>query len=106
MTGPSYLNFGAIGTFIGHEMTHGFDDQGCQFDLNGNLVDWWNKETKERYLHKAECIIGQYGNYTEPTTGLKVCAMINFYIYILSHDIHFYFLVQVKRDKHSRRKYR
>lgn len=67
------MNFGAIGFVIGHEITHGFDDQGRQFDLNGNLVDWWQSQTKEHYLEKAKCIIEQYGNYSEPTTGLKVC---------------------------------
>ena len=59
---------------IGHEITHGFDDQGRQFDEEGNLVDWWHPETNvrsvvilyllSRYLKKAQCIISQYGNYT------------------------------------------
>lgn len=66
------MNFGAIGFVIGHEITHGFDDQGRQFDDQGNLVDWWQTATKEHYLEKAKCIIEQYGNYTEPSTGLKV----------------------------------
>lgn len=66
------MNYGAIGFVIGHEITHGFDDQGRQFDLNGNLVDWWKEDTKTQYLGKAKCIIEQYGNYTEPTTKLKV----------------------------------
>jgi len=61
---PKYMNYGAIGWVIGHEITHGFDDQGRQFDEQGNLVDWWHPETKERYLKKAQCIISQYGNYT------------------------------------------
>ncbi|XP_031639286.1 neprilysin-2-like [Contarinia nasturtii] len=69
---PTYLNYGGIGMIIGHEITHGFDDQGSQFDLNGNLVDWWKPETKVHYLEKAKCIIEQYGNYTEPLTGLKL----------------------------------
>jgi len=63
---PKYMNYGAIGWVIGHEITHGFDDQGRQFDLDGNLVDWWHPETKSRYLKKAKCIIGQYGNYSIP----------------------------------------
>merc|ERR550525_1247151 len=58
------MNYGAIGWVIGHEITHGFDDQGRQFDEEGNLVDWWHPETKMRDLKKAQCIISQYGNYT------------------------------------------
>jgi len=60
------MNYGAIGWVIGHEITHGFDDQGRQFDQDGNLIDWWHPETKTRYLNKAQCIIQQYGNYTIP----------------------------------------
>lgn len=66
------MNYGAIGFVIGHEITHGFDDQGRQFDEKGNLVDWWEPGTKTAYLDKASCIIDQYGNYTEPTTSMKV----------------------------------
>ena len=47
---PKYMNYGAIGWVIGHEITHGFDDQGRQFDADGNLVDWWHPETKSRYI--------------------------------------------------------
>merc|ERR1740129_386284 len=61
---PSYMNYGAIGWVIGHEITHGFDDQGRQFDKDGNLADWWEKDTKDKFLGKANCIIWQYGNYT------------------------------------------
>ncbi|KAJ6635812.1 Neprilysin-2, partial [Pseudolycoriella hygida] len=69
---PRYMNYGAIGFVIGHEITHGFDDQGRQFDLRGNLDDWWQEETKNSYLSRASCIIQQYGNFTEPTTGLNI----------------------------------
>ncbi|XP_055853046.1 neprilysin-2 isoform X2 [Episyrphus balteatus] len=69
---PKYMNYGAIGYVIGHEITHGFDDQGRQFDVNGNLVDWWQENTKEAYLSKARCIIEQYGNYTDKSTGLSL----------------------------------
>ena len=47
-------------------------DQGRQFDLNGNLVDWWQEETKTAFLAKAKCIIEQYGNYTETNVDLKL----------------------------------
>lgn len=69
---PNYMNYGAIGQVIGHEITHGFDDQGRQFDLNGNLVDWWGKSTAESYLSKAKCIIDQYSNFTDPQTELNL----------------------------------
>lgn len=69
---PRYMNYGAIGFVIGHEITHGFDDQGRQFNKEGNLVDWWESETKKRYLKRAECIIHQYGNYTVKDVGLNV----------------------------------
>ncbi|XP_017759283.1 PREDICTED: membrane metallo-endopeptidase-like 1 isoform X2 [Eufriesea mexicana] len=69
---PRYMNYGAIGFVIGHEITHGFDDQGRQFDKNGNLVDWWAPQTKEKYLERAECIIHQYGNYTVEEVGLNL----------------------------------
>lgn len=69
---PRFMNFAAIGSIIGHEITHGFDDQGRQFNENGNLVDWWNEETSNAYVEKAKCIIEQYGNFTEPLTELNL----------------------------------
>merc|ERR1719183_789099 len=61
---PKYMNYGAIGWVIGHEITHGFDDQGRTFDSTGNLANWWERSTEDNYLDKAQCIIWQYGNYT------------------------------------------
>jgi putative endopeptidase len=58
------VNYGAIGSVIGHEMTHGFDDQGRQFDANGNLTDWWTKKDGENFDKRAEVIIKQFDNYT------------------------------------------
>ena len=75
------MNYGALGYAIGHEITHGFDDQGCQFDKNGNMIDWWQADTKKKFLSKAQCIIHQYGNYTVQENGLKVCG--NFAMEIL-----------------------
>ncbi|KAI8129853.1 hypothetical protein FF38_13123 [Lucilia cuprina] len=69
---PKYMNYGAIGYVIGHEITHGFDDQGRQFDVDGNLIDWWQPDTQKAYLEKAKCIIEQYGNYTDKQTGLNL----------------------------------
>ncbi|HEX2584436.1 MAG TPA: M13 family metallopeptidase [Steroidobacteraceae bacterium] len=54
------LNYGAIGSVIGHEISHGFDDQGSQFDGNGNLRDWWTKEDHEKFKAKTSALIKQY----------------------------------------------
>ncbi|XP_073976789.1 M13 family metallopeptidase neprilysin 2 isoform X3 [Rhodnius prolixus] len=69
---PSYMNYGGIGFVIGHEITHGFDDQGRQFDKDGNLKEWWAAETKAKYLQKAQCIIYQYGNYTDKQVDMNL----------------------------------
>ena len=66
---PAYLNYGAIGSIIGHELTHGFDDKGSQRDGKGNLADWWEEETKDMYLERVQCIIDQYSNYTVEVNG-------------------------------------
>ncbi len=58
------VNYGAIGAVIGHEMTHGFDDQGRQFDPKGNLRDWWAAEDAERYKDRANKVAEQFSSYT------------------------------------------
>lgn len=70
------MNYGAIGFIIGHEITHGFDDQGRQYDTDGNLVDWWEPETKKKFLVKTNCIIEQYGNYTAEEVGVNVSGTL------------------------------
>ncbi|CAL4073689.1 unnamed protein product [Meganyctiphanes norvegica] len=60
---PKSLNYGGIGVVIGHEMTHGFDDKGRQFDKDGNLKQWWNNRTIRAFRERAGCIIDQYSNY-------------------------------------------
>ncbi len=54
------LNYGAIGVVIGHEMTHGFDDSGRQFDKNGNLAEWWTPEDAERFKALADKLVSQF----------------------------------------------
>jgi putative endopeptidase len=57
------VNYGAIGAVIGHELTHGFDDQGRQFDAKGNLQDWWTEDDAKEFKQRAQCLVDQYGGY-------------------------------------------
>ncbi len=65
------VNFGAIGVVIGHEMTHGFDDEGSRYDAQGNVRDWWTKEDKTKFDAKTDCEVKEYGNF-EPIPGAKL----------------------------------
>lgn len=57
------VNYGAMGGVIGHEISHGFDDQGRKFDAQGNLKDWWTKEDGERFKERAQKIIDQFNSF-------------------------------------------
>ncbi|HEY1216083.1 MAG TPA: M13 family metallopeptidase [Bryobacteraceae bacterium] len=65
------VNFGAIGVVIGHELTHGFDDQGRQYDGDGNLRDWWTAKDGEEFQKRAQCLVNQYSNFS-PVEGVKL----------------------------------
>ncbi|ULU07223.1 hypothetical protein L3Y34_018763 [Caenorhabditis briggsae] len=69
---PSFSNYGAIGMGIGHEITHGYDDLGAQYDDKGNLRGWWHTETMTTFQKKKQCFVAQYGSKIEPQTGRKV----------------------------------
>jgi endothelin-converting enzyme/putative endopeptidase len=56
-------NYGNTGATIGHELTHGFDDEGRQFDAAGNLKDWWTKEDAAKFVERAQCVVDQYAKY-------------------------------------------
>ena len=58
------VNYGAAGGVIGHELTHGFDDEGRQFDAQGNLKDWWTPEDAKAFEERAACIVDEYSNFT------------------------------------------
>ena len=64
-------NYGAVGTVIGHEMSHGFDDQGCQFDKDGNLVNWWAPEDKAKYDERTK-VLADWFSKQEALPGLFV----------------------------------
>ena len=58
------VNFGGSGAVIGHELTHGFDDQGRQFDARGNLKDWWTTADGKAFEDRAQCFVDEYGSFT------------------------------------------
>jgi putative endopeptidase len=65
------VNYGAIGAVIGHEMTHGFDDQGRQFDKDGNLTDWWTKEDADKFNKSTRILVEEYNEF-EPLPDLHI----------------------------------
>lgn len=60
---PNYMNYGGIGYVIGHEITHGFDDQGRMYDKRGNMRNWWRRETSEKFTERALCMVRQYNGF-------------------------------------------
>jgi putative endopeptidase len=71
MNADDAINYGAIGLVIGHEMTHGFDDQGRQYDAEGNLKDWWTATDGNKFKAKASGVVKQYNDFT-PLDNLHV----------------------------------
>jgi putative endopeptidase len=65
------VNLGGIGVVVGHELSHGFDDQGRKYDGNGNLRDWWTAEDTTNFEARAECIVNEYDNFS-PVDGVKL----------------------------------
>ncbi len=65
------VNYGAIGAVIGHEISHGFDDQGAQYDADGNLREWWTADDKKRFEEKTKALVAQYNAFS-PISGYNV----------------------------------
>jgi putative endopeptidase len=63
LKGDDAVNYGAIGVVIGHEMTHGFDDEGRKFDQSGNLTDWWTSEDSRRFDERTKVLVDQFNSY-------------------------------------------
>ena len=70
-TADDAVNYGGMGAVIGHEMTHGFDDQGRQYDAQGNLKNWWTDDDLKRFKERAQKVVAQFDAY-EPLPGLHV----------------------------------
>jgi putative endopeptidase len=65
------VNYGAIGVVIGHELTHGFDDQGRKFDGDGNLTDWWGPKDGPEFERRAQCLVDEYSSFS-PVEGTNL----------------------------------
>jgi endothelin-converting enzyme len=70
---PEYISYGAFGATVGHEMTHGFDDNGSKYDAAGRYRTWWDNSTISRFENQTQCFVKQYGQYSvEGLDGEKV----------------------------------
>ncbi|XP_053566045.1 neprilysin-like isoform X2 [Bombina bombina] len=67
--GPKSLNYGGIGSVIGHEITHGFDNNGKNYDEKGDLVDWWTENSLQKFNGLSQCFVDQYGNFSWALAG-------------------------------------
>lgn len=65
------VNFGGIGAVIGHELTHGFDDQGRRYDADGNLRDWWTQQDADEFKQRVDCIVNEYSRFS-PIEGANI----------------------------------
>jgi putative endopeptidase len=68
---PDAVNYGHIGLIMAHELTHGFDDEGGQFDGRGNLADWWTKEDGDKFTQQAQCFVDEYAQFSVGDTKLN-----------------------------------
>ncbi|XP_037025005.1 neprilysin-2-like [Bradysia coprophila] len=68
---PFSMNFGTLGFSLGHEITHGFDSNGRKVDSNGNMADWWEEDTLDKFVERSNCFIQQYSNYTDAHTTVN-----------------------------------
>jgi predicted metalloendopeptidase len=70
VTSADQVNLGGMGMVVGHELTHGFDDEGSQFDAVGNMANWWQPETQKKFETRTQCVKDQYSGYT--IAGVKL----------------------------------
>ncbi|XP_077510151.1 neprilysin-1-like isoform X1 [Amblyomma americanum] len=69
---PPPINFGALGSIIGQEITHGFGEHGAMYDDRGKLVEWWSRQTHRKFITGSRCLLEQYDQFTNPVTGRKL----------------------------------
>lgn len=99
ITYPNALNFGAMGVVMGHELTHAFDDQGREFDRDGDLAPWWNNDTINRFQKRTECLVEQYSSFNysgQSLNGKQTLGMLNtFQLFHLRNDT-----IELRRREH------
>lgn len=96
------MNYGAIGLFIGHEISHGFDKNSQNFYADG--AQWWTEDAKKQFSDRAQCFVEQYKNYRDSETKIKVSRMlINLFI---SSKFAIYFFLPQKKISHGNQKER
>ncbi|XP_042888704.1 neprilysin-1-like [Penaeus japonicus] len=69
---PMYLNYGSLGVVVGHELVHGFDNNGKRYDKHGNVSQWWSEDMAEQFTERAACFVEQYSQYPIQTVGKNV----------------------------------
>ncbi|KHJ89442.1 peptidase family M13 [Oesophagostomum dentatum] len=74
---PNYITYGMVGAVIGHEVSHAFDDQGGRYDELGNLNDWWDTETAEKFTEKTRCFVRQYGSVKVEEAGIHLNGQLS-----------------------------
>lgn len=88
-----------MGNTVGHEITHGFDNNGRKYDLNGNQINWWNTNTKRNFSEMANCFVDQYNQYTDPKTNLTVIFFIlNFTLLVFVMRTDLFFCIKIDGD--------
>ena len=79
---PASINYGDIGATVGHEFTHGLDDEGRQYDEKGNLhsslQSWWSQNSVDNFRNRSQCFVDQYSAQKEKVTGLNVSSRMGF----------------------------
>jgi endothelin-converting enzyme/putative endopeptidase len=76
MNADDAVNYGGIGAVIGHEIGHGFDDQGSRYDGSGNLQNWWTDQDRQQFEAKADILVEQYAQY-EPLPGMNIDGRVS-----------------------------
>lgn len=81
------MNYGALGYIVGHEIIHGFDDRGRQFDENGNFKNWWSDETDDKFRKMSDCLKIQYNDYYVHEVNMRLAFFDHFEIEFKKFDL-------------------